>query len=213
MFIYFSVDNHATIKKLYGAFINWNGLFKSMKNKIKIGAIGRVIHTNRIIKRVGLDSDVMIALIDDDKEFSLFKPKIFSKKNILYINYKVFSELIGYFVYNKKLSQNEAVNKIFSYLRKNNINLLKKKDTDLIKVNETFDSLKKQREILKNNAGYKDLEIISIYKVHNIDLIFSRNSNDFKPFCEYLGISFEKLQEDVDVMWKQVFGWRKRKAF
>jgi hydroxymethylpyrimidine pyrophosphatase-like HAD family hydrolase len=180
------------------------------KNKIKIGAIGRVIHTNRIIRRVGLDSDVMIALMDDIKEFSMFKPKVFNNKNILYINYKVFSELVGHFIYNNKISQNVAVSKIFSYLRNNNINLLKKKQTDLTQVNQTIDNLKKQREILKNNAGDKDLEIISIYRVHNIDLIFSRNSDDFKPFCEYLCISFEKLQEDVDVMWKQLFGWRKK---
>lgn len=184
-----------------------------LKNKIKIGAVERVIHTNRIIKKVGLDSDVMIALIDDIQEFSMFKPKIFSSRNILYINYKVFSELVGHFMYNEKFLQNASVSKIFSYLKSNNIGLLKKKDTNLQEVNQTLNSLKKQREVMKNNAGDKDLEIISIYKAHNIDLIFSRNSDDFKPFCEYLGISFEKLQEDVDVMWKQVFGWRKRKAF
>jgi len=42
-------------------------------------------------------------------------------------------------------------------------------------------------------------------------VIFSRNSDDFEPYCKYLGMAFEKLQEDVDTMWKQVFGWRKRR--
>ncbi|MBD3252895.1 PIN domain-containing protein [Candidatus Pacearchaeota archaeon] len=182
-----------------------------MKDKIKIGAVEKVIHTNRMIRRVGLDSDVMIALVDDSKQFSMFKPKIFSRKNLLFINYKVFSELLGHFMYNRKLSKENSLKKIFAYLRKNKITLLKKKDTDINKVQEIFESLKKQKQILDNNAGDKDLMIISIYKVHNINLIFSRNKDDFKPFCEYLGISFEKLQEDLDTMWGQVFGWRRRR--
>ena len=181
------------------------------KNKIKIGAASRFVHTNRIIRKVGLDTDVMIALIDNVPEFSMFKPGIFSTQNILYINYRVFSEIFGHLIYNKNLSKEIALNKIFSFLKNNRIALLKKSRTNVSEVNETINSLKKQRQILNNNAGDKDLEIISIYKTHNIDLIFSRNSDDFLPFCKYLGISFEKLQEDVDVMWKQVFGWKKKR--
>jgi len=181
------------------------------KQKIKIGAVGKVIHTNRMIRRVGLDSDVMIVLMDDLEEFSMFKPKIFNRKNLLFINYVVFSELVGHFIYNRNYAKDQAVKRTFSYLRKNKIMLLKKKETDKQKANEIFESLKKQREVLKNNAGDKDLKIISIYKVHNIDLIFSKNSDDFEPFCKYLGIAFEKLQEDIDTMWKQIFGWRRRR--
>lgn len=179
-------------------------------NKIKVGNMGRIMHINRLIRKAGLDSDVMIALINNVEEFSMFKPKIFNDKNTLFINYKVFSELVGHFMYNENMKKDAAINKIYTYLRDNYIELLKRKDTDISKVDNLINSLKKQREILNNNAGDKDLEIISIYKVHNIDLIFSRNSDDFKPFCKYLGISFEKLREDVNVMWRQTFGWRKR---
>jgi|SRR3989344_1669385 len=182
-----------------------------MEKQIKIGAVAKVIHKNRLIRRVGLDSDVIISLIDDSKQFSLFKPKIYNRRNLLFINYRVFSELLGHFIYNKKLKKDQAVNKIFDYIRKNNIYLLKKKDTDMKKVSDTITILKKQRETLDNNAGDKDLEIISVYKFHDIDLIFSRNSDDFEPFCKYLGIAFEKLQEDINTMWKQVFGWRKKR--
>ena len=184
---------------------------KMAKNQIKIGAASRVIHTTMIIRKVGLDSDVMIALIDNIPEFSMFKPKIFNSKNILYINYRVFSEIFGHLIHHKNNSKEIALNKIFSFLKSNRIALLKKSSTNVNEVNEIIISLKKQRQILNNNAGDKDLEIISIYKTHNIDLIFSRNSADFLPFCKYLGISFEKLQEDVDVMWRQVFGWKKKR--
>ena len=182
-----------------------------MKHKLKIGVAGKVVHRNRIIKKVGLDSDVMIALIDDLKEFSLFKPKIFSRKNLLFISYVVFSELVGYLIHEKRLDRNKAVSKIFSYLRRKNIILLREKDTDKEKVNETFEKLKKQRTALKNKAGDKDLRIISVYKLHNIEMIYSRNKDDFEPYCKYLGISFEKLQEDIDTMWKDVFGWKRRR--
>jgi len=85
-----------------------------MRDKIKIGAIGKIIHTNKIIKRVGLDTDVMIALIDDIKEFSLFRSRIFNNKNILYINYKVFSELVGHFIYSRKFHHSSPT----TYFRK-----------------------------------------------------------------------------------------------
>ena len=85
----------------------------------------------------------------------------------------------------------------------------KEKDTDTEKVSEIFDKLKKQRIVLRNKAGDKDLKIISIYKVHGIELIYSRNKDDFKSYCKYLQIDFEKLQEDIDTMWKNVFGWKR----
>ncbi len=176
----------------------------------KVAAAGRIIHRDRLLKKVGIDTDVMIALIDDIEQFSMFKPKIFSRNNFLYINYVVFSELIGYFIH-QGYSKEKALQKIFSYLRKNNINILNKKTTNIQKVNQIFEDLKKQRNRLKVEAGNKDLEIISIYKVHNIELIYSRNKFHFKPYCEYVKIVFEQLQDDVDIMWKQLFGWKKRR--
>ena len=182
-----------------------------MKGKIKVVAAARIFHRDRLIKKVGVDTDVMIALIDDVDQFSMFKPKIYSRNNFLHINYIVFSELMGHFMYNRKLSQNQARDKIFLYLRENGIKLLKKSDTDLKRAQEIFGSLDKQRKALDNKAGDKDLKIISIYKLHEIDLIYSRNSDDFEPFCRYLGISFEKLQDNMDVMWKRAFGYRKKR--
>lgn len=173
--------------------------------------IGKIVHSNRFIRKVGLDSDVIIALVDDIDEFSQFRPRIFNKKNILHINHVVFSELLGHLIYKRKMQRKEAINKIFSYLRRNHITLIKKKEINLNEVEEIFEKLKKQKKILNNNSGDKDLRIISIYKTYNIDLIISRNSSHYEPFCQYLNIAFEKLLEDVDVMWRQAFGWQTRK--
>ena len=176
-----------------------------------MSVIDNIIHKGRMIKKVGLDTDVIIALIDDLNQFSMFKPKIFNRNNAIFINYRVFSELMGHLINNRNFSNEESVNKIFSYLRENRILLLKKSNTDIVKLNEIIEGLRKQRDVQKNLAGDKDLEIISIYKFHKMDLIFSRNSGHFEPFCKYLGITFMKLQDNVDVMWKQAFGWKYRR--
>ncbi len=112
------------------------------KKKIKIGAASRFVHTNRIIRKVGLDTDIMIALIDNVPEFSMFKPRIFSTQNILYINYRVFSEIFGHLIHNKNNSKEMALNKIFSFLKSNRIELLKKSSTNVNEVNEIISSLK-----------------------------------------------------------------------
>lgn len=182
-----------------------------MERNTNIVSEGRFVMRNRIVRSVGLDSDVLIALIDDSEQFSTLKPQIYSRKNALHINYVVFSEMFGYFVHQLKYSPEEAKHKIFSFLRGHRIRLIKKSEIDLNKVELIFDSLKNQRAIMKNTAGDKDLKIISVYKAHEIDCIIGRNSLHFKPFCRYLNIEFEKIREDIDMMWKDTFGWRKRR--
>ena len=63
--------------------------------KIKVASVSRIIHRDRAIRRAGLDSDAMIILIDDVNNFSIHKNKIFNRNNMLFINYKVFSEILG----------------------------------------------------------------------------------------------------------------------
>ncbi len=78
-------------------------------------------------------------------------------------------------------------------------------------VSSLLAELKRYREAVKSLAGDKDLEIIAIYKLHNIDCLMARNSMHFLPFCNHLHIEFEKLEENVDVMFRQAFGWQKRR--
>ena len=101
--------------------------------------------------------------------------------------------------------------KLKKFSRENNVRILAKKRVDSEKVNSIFESLKKQREILKINAGDKDLQIISIYKAENIDCIISINSFHFEPFCKYLHIEFEKPLKDSDVLLRKIFGWKRKK--
>ena len=173
--------------------------------------IQRTSVRNRIVRTLGLDSDIAISLIDDSDQFSMFRPRIYNRKNALCINYVVFNEVFGYLIYKLKYTPGQAKDKIFSYLRSHNIYLLKKSETDLNKLGVILDSLKKQREVLKNSADDKDLLIISVYKCHEIDCIVGRNSRHFEPFCKFLKIEFEPVKTNIDMMWKDAFGWRRKR--
>lgn len=162
----------------------------------------------RLIKKVGLDSDVMIIMIDDKYEFSEFKIRLYRKDCVFFVNYIVFGEVLYFLIKNNGLTKKEAVIKLFKFLREYNITLIKKSETDQTLLYEIFNKLQKQREILNNDVG--DLMVMSVYKIHDIDLIFSRNADHFKPFCKYLNIDFKKLKEDIDILWRRTFGWKKR---
>jgi len=182
-----------------------------MTENIKIASSSRFIRRKNIVRTIGLDTDIILLLIEDSQEFSLFRPKLFNRKNTLFINYKVFNELVGLLIKKYEYSQENAVNKIFSFLRANHITLLKKSQTNLQEVYNLIDSLKKQREALKNSAQNSDLEIIAIYCTHKLDCIMSRNSIHFEPFCRYLNVEFERPMDDVNLMFRQAFGWKNRK--
>ncbi len=95
-------------------------------------------------------------------------------------------------------------------MRQNHIKLIKKTETDLSKVKVILDELKKKRQLLSNPAGDSDLEIIAIYKAHEIDCIITRNQTHFRPFCEYVNIEVEGLMKDVDVLFRRAFGWKRK---
>lgn len=179
--------------------------------KPKFFHASRFIQRSRIVRTMGLDTDILVAFLLDDEDFTMFRPKVFNRNNSLFINYKVFSEAMNVLSYKYKYDLNKARDKIFDFLRSNRIRLLKKKETDIKLVFSTLSDLKNHRNSIKNLAGDNDLEIISIYKAHNIDCIMGRNGMHFIPFCNYLHIEFEKLQENIDIMFRQAFGWKRRK--
>jgi hypothetical protein len=181
-----------------------------MKND-KFAHAERFIQRKRIVRTVGLDTDIFLALMQNNEEFTLFRPRIFNRKNVLYINYRIFAETLGVLRYKYNFTNEDAVKKIFAFLRMSHIKLLKKSETDMVKLTGILSELKRYRDSIKNLAGDKDLEVIAIYRAHNIDCIMGRNSLHFLPFCNHLDIEFEKLEENVGIMFRQAFGWQKRR--
>jgi len=137
-----------------------------------------------------LDTDNCFSWIENENLTWNYKPKIAKKGNFLHINYVVFSELMNL------LSQkypNKDINpkEVFNFLRRNKIKPIKKKDVDLIKVEEIFNKLKTESKNNKWFSGENDLKIISVYYVTGMDCISTNNIKDFQKPCNYLGISLD----------------------
>ena len=67
-----------------------------MKNKNQILGIKRVVRRNKIIRTIGLDSNVAIALIEDSEDYSIYKPRLLKRENAVWINHIVFAEIMGF---------------------------------------------------------------------------------------------------------------------
>lgn len=174
----------------------------------EISGISKIISRNKIINKVGLDSDLLVAFIDNGK-FSFFKPKVYNRKNYVHICQKVFAQTLGVLIHKRDYSYEVAFNKLVNYLNLNRIKIIKNKEIGLESINKLIGELKEKREKIKAKPDDSDLEITAVYKLAGIKCIFTINSEHFEELCEYLDIDVEKPIEDVDIMLKKVFGKKK----
>ena len=191
-----------------------------MKSEKNIVGLGKFIVRNKPINKVGLDTSVLIALIDNDL-LVLNKPKMYIKSGICFAYQTVINQTIGILVNKRGYTKEEAISKILNYLRENNIKVIRKSDINKEKRDFIYEDLKKQRNKIKVRPKPEDsdLDILASYKVKDIDLIFTTNFKHFIELGKYLsifieGIYSEKQQtlKDVDKMWRDVF-WSRRKKY
>lgn len=192
---------------------------KKMGNKNKIFGFGRLIIGNRMIRKIGLDTDICFNWISED--YSDYQPNITKKQNKLFINYKVFGELMGILIGDNKVDKekvNEIKKKIFEFIRENRISLLKKRDINQNDVNNLFLELKNKN--FTGEPGDSDLKIISIYKIYGMDGIFSNNVKHFEETCKHLNLHFERpfmikkgAIQDVKKMLRDLYPNKKYKRF
>jgi len=171
----------------------------------KIIGFGKFVVRNKPVRKVGLDTDNCLAWIENEKYLPNYKPKIAKRGDLLYINFKVFGELMGLLT-ETYVNDNERRSKIFSFLKRNGILKIKKTDVNNLKVQETFENLKK-----KFKGRDNDLIIISIYHTAGINCISTNNIKDFKEPCYYLNISLDDKPvveigsiKDVNIMLRQI---------
>jgi len=162
------------------------------------------------MKKAGLDTDILVALIEKEKEFSIFKPRIFKKENKAYICQKVFAQTLGVLIHKKDYNIRNATNKLFDFLRNYKISIIKNSELDINKLNDLLSELKEKRKNIKANPDDMDLEIIAVYKLAGIDCIFTINSYHFDELGKYLNMRIEKPMEDVDMMLRNIFSKKKR---
>lgn len=181
-----------------------------MINQIVGMGFSSVITRNRIIRRVGIDADILVSLMEKSDDFAISKPRIFTKNHVLYICQKVFSQVLGVLIHINKKSLEEARNQLLNFLRQNRITILKNRDIGFDKINVLLADLKEKRKKIKSTPDDMDLEIMAIYKLANIDVIITRNVFHFQELCKELDIYVERPESDLDIMLKRVFP-KKRK--
>ena len=159
--------------------------------KKRVFGVGKFVYRNGIIKKIGLDTSTCFSWIENEIIISGYKPRISKRKNFLYTNYVVFSELM-HLLSNKNM--NIRKEEVIGFLKRNHIFPIKKKDVDQIKVEETLNKLKNEGR--KNNwsAGENDLRIISVYHCAGINCISTNNQKHFKEPCDSLNISLDSPQ-------------------
>ena len=160
------------------------------KKKRKLIRVGRFVTRNKIIRKVGLDTDNSFSWMENEKLTWNYKPRISKKENFLHMNYVVFSELMNLL---SRKYPNGKINpkEIFKFLRRNKIKPIKKKDVNPVKIKEIFDKLKIEKKTNDWRAGENDLRIISVYCASGIDCISKNNRKDFQDPCNYLNIDLD----------------------
>jgi len=182
-------------------------------------SISKTVVRKKPINQIGLDSDILVALIDDRENYSHYELKLFKRRNRVYVYQLVINQVIGVLHYKRGYLMDEARNKVIDYINKKNIILVYEKDIDIKVRDSIFESLKKKRKKLKNAEKVEDsdLDILATYKMIGIDCIYTINFKDFIPFGKILGIYIqgclkEKVKEDrkINKMLKDLYGWKRR---
>jgi len=180
-----------------------------MPRRVRV-IVRRMLKRRRIIKKIGLDTSILVVLLDDKQEYSDYEPTLFRSKNLVFICQLVFNEAKGVLI-RKGMGKKEAVKKILDYLHKHNIKIIKPKDLDKEKVDSTLQDLFSERRKMKTNLPEDpDLKIMAVYKSKDIDCIVTLNKRHFERLCNYLGLELEVPESNLDGMMRGIFGWRKR---
>lgn len=170
--------------------------------------IKKLVIRNKMTNKVGIDTDLLVAFIDNNR-FSFFKPRVYNRNNYVFICQKVFAQALGVLIHKRGYVYEEAKNKLINYLNMNKIKIIKNKEIGFDKIAHLINELKEKRKHIKANPDDSDLEIMVIYKLANVDCIFTINSYHFEELCNYLSINIEKPIDDVDIMLKQVLKKKK----
>lgn len=159
-----------------------------MPKKNKTFGIKREFVRNKPIRRIGLDTDVCLPWFRNQKNSrNNFLPNISKRGDSLFINYKVFGELLPQ-INNNDIE--ESKKELRKFLKRNGIMVLMKIEKESKEAEKFFQDLKNQN--FSNNPGDSDLKIISLYKACKMDCVFSGNTKHFKEPCKFIGILFEE---------------------
>ncbi|MAG02830.1 hypothetical protein CMI42_05825 [Candidatus Pacearchaeota archaeon] len=176
---------------------------------------------NKKIAKIGLDTDVLVALIEKDKEINLSKPKHFINKGVCYAYQLIVNQAIGVLIHKRGYEKKFAISKTLNYLNVNKITIFKEHEISKEKRDNIINDLRIQRRRIRKDSKPEDsdLDILASYKTKNVNRILTMNYFHFIDLGKYLGMQIERVwykkakeSNKISNMLKNLF-WTRNKKF
>ncbi len=160
-------------------------------------------------RKIGLDSGILIDLIDNPDMFYYQFLRIFKRNKIVYTSVRCINDAMGVLINRKNYSFQQASQKINQFLYEHKINKIQK-ICDLQDITK-IEKIAKEKNI---NINEEDLPIIADFKKFGINKIFTKDEN-FAKLCKVIEIEAEKMlviEREISRQFYQLFRDKYRKS-
>lgn len=155
------------------------------------------------LRKIGLDSSVIIDLIANKELFSYREEKIFSEEGLFVTHRRCLKEIKDWLVEKRSYSEEAAAQEVMTFIQNHNI--------EVIEPNLSNETLLKQmeRECTAKNIGFHipDSWIIADFKAAGVNKVHSTN-NHFLDACRLFGMEAEKfptVQREIENQMREIF--------
>jgi predicted nucleic acid-binding protein len=172
---------------------------RSMEKRKELFYIGR---------KVGLDSGILIDLIDNPEMFHYQFLKIFRRENTIFTSVRCIDDTVGVLINRKNYSPEQTNQIVNQFLCSHNINKIPR-----ICNLQDIEEIKKTAKEKGIEINEEDLPIIADFRKYGINRIFTKDEN-FAKLCKAIGIDSEKMpviEKEISRQFYQLFKDKYRK--
>ncbi len=155
------------------------------------------------MRRIGLDSSVVIDLIANKELFSYREEKVFSEEGLFVTHRRCIKEIRDWLVEKGGYNEEAATNEVLEFCKDHHL--------EIIEVNV---SNKELLERMKNECAAKNIEfhvpdswIIADFKAAGVNKVYSTN-NHFLDACRLFGMEAKKfptVQREIENQMRELF--------
>ncbi len=158
------------------------------------------------LRKMGLDSSVIIDLIANQELFSYREEKIFSEEELFVTHRRCIKEIKNWLVEKRNYSEEAAVHEVMGFLNDHHIGIIEVNLSN----NELLERMK--RECASKNIEFHipDSWIIADFKAAGVNKTYSTN-NHFLDACRLFGIDAKKfptIQREIENQMRDLFRQR-----
>lgn len=159
------------------------------------------------VRKVGLDSNVLINLVSNAEFYAHHLEKIFNEKDLFFVHKRCVKETIDKLIEKKGYSEEEAKKSVNAFLKTYNIEIIEPDFGNDTLLNEMREKCK------QHNIEFHipDCWIIADFKKYGINKVYSTN-NHFLDACKLFGIDavkFPTFERELKNQLKKMFSRKK----